>query len=42
MIVVTAMITIAEGKGDEYAAHFAKLAPMVRKDRAASRTSCTA
>ena len=32
MIVVSAMITIAEGKGDEYAAHFAKLAPLVRKD----------
>jgi quinol monooxygenase YgiN len=32
MIVVSAMITIAEGKGDEYVAHFAKLAPMVRKD----------
>ena len=32
MIVVSAMITIAEGKGDEYVAHFAKLAPLVRKD----------
>lgn len=32
MIVVSAMITIAEGKGDEYIAHFAKLAPLVRKD----------
>ena len=32
MIVVSAMITIAEGKGDEYAAEFAKLAPLVRKD----------
>ena len=33
MIVVSAMITIAEGKGDEYVAHFAKLAPIVCKDR---------
>ena len=33
MIVVSAMITIAEGKGDEYVAHFAKLAPLVRKDK---------
>ena len=32
MIVVSAMITIAEGKGDEYVAEFAKLAPQVRKD----------
>ena len=32
MIVVSAMITIADGKGDEYAAEFAKLAPQVRKD----------
>lgn len=33
MIVVSAMITVAEGKGDEYAAHFAKLAPQVRQDK---------
>ena len=32
MIVVSAMIAIAEGKGDEYAAEFAKLAPLVRRD----------
>ena len=32
MIVVSAMITIADGKGDEYVAEFAKLAPQVRKD----------
>ena len=32
MIVVSAMITIAEGKGDEYVAHFEKLAPIVRRD----------
>ena len=32
MIVVSAMISIAEGKGDEYAAEFATLAPLVRKD----------
>ena len=33
MIVVRAMITVAEGKGDEYVAHFTKLAPQVRRDR---------
>lgn len=33
MIVVSAMITVAEGKGDEYVAHFAKLAPQVRQDK---------
>jgi quinol monooxygenase YgiN len=32
MIVVSAMITIAEGKGDEYLTHFEKLAPLVRRD----------
>jgi quinol monooxygenase YgiN len=32
MIVISAMITIAEGKGDEYVAHFQGLAPKVRKD----------
>jgi len=32
MIVVSAMITIAPGKGDEYLGHFTKLAPIVRKD----------
>jgi quinol monooxygenase YgiN len=32
MIVVSAMIGIAEGKGDEYAAEFARLAPLVRRD----------
>jgi len=32
MIVVSAMITVAEGKGDEYVAEFAKLAPQVRRD----------
>jgi len=32
MIVVSAMITIAEGKGDEYVAEFTKLAPQVRRD----------
>ncbi|MDD5083043.1 MAG: putative quinol monooxygenase [Dehalococcoidales bacterium] len=32
MIVVAAMITVADGKGDEYLAHFKKLAPQVRKD----------
>ena len=42
MIVVSAMITIAEGKGDEYVAHFAKLRPWSARTRDASRTSCTA
>jgi hypothetical protein len=32
MIVVSAMIEIAQGKGDEYTAEFASLAPLVRKD----------
>jgi quinol monooxygenase YgiN len=32
MIVVSAVITVAEGKGDQYVAEFDKLAPKVRKD----------
>ncbi len=32
MIVLSAMITVADGKGDEYVAHFEKLAPLVRTD----------
>jgi len=33
MIVVSAMITVAEGTGDEYIQHFGTLAPLVRQDR---------
>ena len=32
MIVVSALITVAEGKGDEYQEMFKALAPKVRKD----------
>jgi quinol monooxygenase YgiN len=32
MLVISAMVTIAEGKGDEFVAEFAKLAPKVRRD----------